>query len=79
MGKILPDLGENSPQICILHVDPKTHATSLLIRSPKAIHVRKHGHGANETHMIVSRTAGFACESKNVEQGPGSFNYMLPK
>ena len=77
--KILPDLGENSPQISILHVDPKTHATSLLIRSPKAIHVRKHWHSANETHMIVSGTAGFACESKRVEQGPGSFNYMSAK
>ena len=25
--KILPDLAENSPEICILHVDPKTKAT----------------------------------------------------
>ncbi|PYJ22752.1 MAG: hypothetical protein DME92_02880, partial [Verrucomicrobia bacterium] len=32
--KILPDLDENSPEICILRVDPKTHATSLLIRTP---------------------------------------------
>ena len=44
--KIVPDLGENSPEICILHIDPKTHATSLLIRTPKAIHVRKHWHTA---------------------------------
>src|SRR5437773_7129659 len=41
--KILPDLGENSPEICILRIDPKTHATSLLIRTPKAIHVRSTG------------------------------------
>ena len=33
--KIIPDLGENSPEICILHIDPKTHGTSLLIRAPK--------------------------------------------
>jgi len=26
--KILPDLGQNSPEICILRVDPKTHAKS---------------------------------------------------
>lgn len=38
--KILPNLGENSPEICILHVNPKTHATSLLIRTSKGIHVR---------------------------------------
>src|SRR5881392_3485133 len=35
--KIIPDLGENSPEICILRVDPKTHATSLLIRTPLMI------------------------------------------
>ena len=39
--KILPDLGESSPEISFLHVDPVTKATKLLIRSPKAIHVRK--------------------------------------
>ena len=27
--KIIPDLGENSPEICFLRVDPKTHASSL--------------------------------------------------
>jgi hypothetical protein len=42
--KIIPDLAENSPEICFLRVDPKTHATSLLIRTSKAIHVRKHWH-----------------------------------
>jgi mannose-6-phosphate isomerase-like protein (cupin superfamily) len=77
--KVLPNLGENSPEICILHVDPKTRATSLLIRSPKAIHVRKHWHSANETHTILSGTAGFACDGRRVEQGPGSFNYMPAK
>ena len=35
--KIIPDLGENSPEICFLRVDPTTHATSLLIRTSKAI------------------------------------------
>lgn len=41
--KILPDLGDSSPEICILHVDPKTQATKLMIRTPKAIHVRNTG------------------------------------
>jgi len=49
-AKILPDLGEMSPEIAILRVDPKTQATQLLIRTPKGIHVRKHWHTANETH-----------------------------
>jgi hypothetical protein len=52
-NKILPDLGADSPKITILHVDPKTHATSLLIRTPKAIHVRKHWHTANESHTMI--------------------------
>ena len=52
--KILPDLGENSPEISVLHVDPTTHATQLLIRTSKAIHIRKHWHTANETHMIIA-------------------------
>ena len=51
--KIIPDLGENSPEICFLRVDPKTHATSLLIRTSKAIHVRKHWHTANESHTMI--------------------------
>jgi mannose-6-phosphate isomerase-like protein (cupin superfamily) len=77
--KILPDLGENSPEICFLHVDPTTHATQLLIRAPKAIHIRKHWHSANETHMIITGTVTFECEGKRAELGPGSFNYMPAK
>ena len=78
-NKILPDLGEDSPEICILHVDPKTQATQLMIRTPKAIHVRKHWHSANETHTVVRGAAVFACDGKRVEQGEGSFNYMPAK
>ena len=78
-GKILPDLADSSPEICILHVDPKTQATKLMIRTPKAIHVRKHWHSANETHTILQGTAVFACDGKESELGPGSFNYMPAK
>jgi mannose-6-phosphate isomerase-like protein (cupin superfamily) len=78
-NKILPDLGDNSPEICILHVDPKTQATKLMIRTPKAIHVRKHWHSANETHTIIKGTAAFECDGKRLELGPGSFNYMPSK
>jgi len=78
-NKILPDLGENSPEICILRIDPKTQATSLLIRTPKGIHVRKHWHSANETHTVILGNQVFACEGQRIEQGPGSFNYMPAK
>src|SRR5262245_48300257 len=48
--RMLPDLGDASPEIAILRVDPNTHATQLLIRTPQGLHVRKHWHSANETH-----------------------------
>ena len=74
--KILPALGESSPEIAILRVDPKTQATQLLIRTPKGIHVRKHWHTANETHTMIIGTAIFECDGKRAEIGPGGFNYM---
>jgi mannose-6-phosphate isomerase-like protein (cupin superfamily) len=77
--KILPDLKESSPEISILHVDPTTHATQLLIRTPKAIHVRKHWHTANESHVLIKGTAKFECDGKKMEIGPGSFNFMPAK
>jgi len=77
--KILPDLGADSPEICFLHVDPKTHATSLLIRTPKAIHVRKHWHTTNESHTMITGTATLACDGKKFELSPGGFNFMPAK
>src|SRR5213592_4278726 len=68
--RILPELGESSPEICFLRVDPKTHAASLLIRTSKAIHIRKHWHTANESHTMISGKAVLACEGKRqVEPG----------
>ena len=77
--KILPDLGDNSPEICILRVDSKTKATQLLIRTPKGLHTRKHWHSANETHTVLLGNWVFACDGKRIEQGPGAFNYMPAK
>ena len=78
-AKILPDLGDMSPEMAILRVDPKTQATQLLIRTPKGIHVRKHWHTANETHTMISGRGIFECEGKRMELGPGDFNYMPAK
>jgi mannose-6-phosphate isomerase-like protein (cupin superfamily) len=77
--KILPDLGADSPEISILHVDPRTQATKLLVRTSKAIHIRKHWHTANETHTIITGIVTFACDGNRIEMGPGSFNYMPAK
>jgi mannose-6-phosphate isomerase-like protein (cupin superfamily) len=74
--KMLPELGDASPETAILHEDSKTHATQLLIRSPKALHVRKHWHSANETHTVIVGSATFECDGKKAEFGPGGYNYM---
>ena len=74
--RMLPDLGDASPEIAILHVDPKTKATRLLIRTPAAMHVPKHWHSANETHILINGTATFGHGDKKVELGPGGFYYM---
>src|SRR5690348_5946636 len=76
---IIPELGSKSPEITILHVDPTTHATHLLIRTPAAIHIRKHWHTANETHTVIHGSAVLACDGKRAELGPGSFNFMPAK
>ena len=47
-----------------------------MIRTPSAIHVRKHWHSANETHTMIAGTATFACGGTRMELGPGSFNFM---
>ncbi|MFZ0497250.1 MAG: cupin domain-containing protein [Methylocella sp.] len=78
--KLVPALGAGSPDITILHVDPKTGATQLMIRSPKNYHAPKHWHTANETHTVISGTFIMRDEDgKRAELGPGSFNYMPSK
>jgi quercetin dioxygenase-like cupin family protein len=76
---MVPELGDASPQIAILRVDPKTQATQLLIRAPKRIHVPAHWHSANETHTMVRGTATFEHDGKRHELGSGGFNYIPAK
>jgi mannose-6-phosphate isomerase-like protein (cupin superfamily) len=78
-SRIIPDLGASSPEIAILRVDPTTQATDLMIRTPAAIHVRRHWHSANETHTMIRGTAVFACDGRQATLGPGSFNFMPAK
>jgi quercetin dioxygenase-like cupin family protein len=73
---IVPELGADSPQASILRVDPKTHATQLLIRIPKQMHVPMHWHSANETHTVIKGTFVFEHEGQRHELGPGGFNYL---
>jgi quercetin dioxygenase-like cupin family protein len=75
-NRMFPELGEKSSQISILHEDPSTHATQLLIRVPKNCHVPKHWHSANETHTVVEGTFVMECEGKRAALTEGGFNYM---
>lgn len=77
--KIFPELGEGSAEITILHVDPATQATQLMIRVPKSFHVPKHWHTANETHTIMKGTFIIESEGKREALGPGSFNFIPRK
>jgi len=77
--KMFPQFGDDSPQISILRVDPKTKATQLLVRTPTALHVPKHWHSANETHTIISGVFAVECDGKREALGPGSFNYIPAK
>ncbi|MBI4546783.1 MAG: DUF4437 domain-containing protein [Ignavibacteriae bacterium] len=77
--KIVPELGERSSEITILRVDPKTHATQLMIRVPKNFHVPMHWHTANETHTVVSGTFIMECEGVRDTLRTGSFNFVPSK
>jgi quercetin dioxygenase-like cupin family protein len=73
---MVPELGADGPQAAILRVDPKTGATQLLIRMPKAMHVPVHWHSANETHTVIKGTMVFEHGGQPHELGPGGFNYI---
>ncbi len=74
--RIVPEMGEGSPRISILRVDPRTQATQLMIWTPRNFHVPRHWHSANETHTIVNGTFILECDGRREELGPGSFNYI---
>lgn len=77
--RMVPELGDRSPEIAILRVAPNTLATQLMIRAPKNIHVPKHWHTANETHTVISGTFIIECEGRRETLGSGSFNYVPSK
>jgi quercetin dioxygenase-like cupin family protein len=54
--KINPEMGSKSAEIAVLHVNPTTQATEMLIRTPKDTHVPKHWHSANETITVIHGT-----------------------
>jgi mannose-6-phosphate isomerase-like protein (cupin superfamily) len=77
--RIFPELGERSSEIAILHSDPSSGATRLMIRVPKDFHVPLHWHSANETHTVLSGTFVMECEGRRESLPAGSFNYVPSK
>jgi quercetin dioxygenase-like cupin family protein len=74
--KMLPALGEGSPTMSILHKDPKSGATQLLVRVPKDFHVTPHWHSANETHTVVQGVFVMGCMGKQDTLRAAGFNYI---
>jgi len=74
--RMLPDLGEGSPMVSVLHKDAKTGATQLLVRVPKDFHVTPHWHSANETHTVLQGVFVMECMGKRETLEEGGFNYV---
>lgn len=74
--KFAPAIGEDSPEIAILHVDSMTHATKLMIRVPSGFTVPAHWHSANETHTVVQGSFIMECEGVRDTLTAGSFNFV---
>jgi quercetin dioxygenase-like cupin family protein len=79
--KTNPELGDNSQEIAILHVNPTTKATELFIRAPKNYHVGRHWHTSNETITVLRGTfiVGHDGSEERMELTPGNYAYMPAK
>ncbi len=73
--KAFPDLGADGPDLAVVHVNPKTQATQLLLRATKQAVVPWHWHTANETITVMKGTFTVECEGKKIDLGPCSFTY----
>jgi quercetin dioxygenase-like cupin family protein len=73
--KAFPELGADGPDLALLHVNPRTRATQLLIRAPKPTVVPWHWHTPNEAITVVAGRFTVECEGKTIALGPGSFTY----
>jgi quercetin dioxygenase-like cupin family protein len=76
-----PELGDGSQEVAILHVNPTTKATELIIRAPKDYHVGRHWHSSNETITVIRGTfvVGHENSEQRMELTPGSYAYMPAK
>jgi quercetin dioxygenase-like cupin family protein len=76
--RLVPELGEDSPEFCVVGVDEATGATQLYVRTPKKIHISRHWHPSHETNTLITGTMTFSCDrcESPVTQGPGDFVFI---
>ena len=74
-------MGDGSQEVAILHVNPTTKATELIIRAPKDYHVGRHWHSSNETITVIRGTfvVGHENSEQKMELTQGSYAYMPAK
>jgi quercetin dioxygenase-like cupin family protein len=78
--KLMPELGDRSPESAVLHADAKTQATQMMLRVPKNFHLAQHWHSATEALTVVHGAFIFHDPHGNKEElGPGSFIYIPRK
>jgi hypothetical protein len=72
---------DGSQDIVILHVNPVSKVTELMIRAPKNFHVPRHWYSANEALTIISGTFTMKHDGseEKVALTPGSYCYMPAK
>ena len=75
--KIIPAMGDASPKLAVVHHEPRTGATAMLIWTPPGFHVPRHWHSGTEKHMLVRGVFIMECEGQRVTMTPGTFN-LLP-
>lgn len=75
------DLGDGAQKGVVLHTNPATKATEMLIQTPKNYHVGRHWHSANETITVIRGTfvVGHDGSNERAELTPGSYAYMPAK
>lgn len=77
--KMLPKLGESSPEMSVLHEFRTTKGVQILLRTPKAIHIRKHWHSSDESVLVLKGAAAFGSGETRVLSGGGSLAVMPAK
>ena len=76
---LFPELGERAPRIATLRIDPRTHASQVLIRFLGPVHVPMHWHSSSESQVILKGHLTVELNGVRSELDRGDFNYIPAK